>query len=249
MQAVILLAGYGSRLGRDDIAHKSLLPFDGETLLSRSLVFLKALDIDRVHLVTGHNKQAVRQYVSSLDLELECNFIENDVYRTTGNTLSMVMGLRCCHGDVIVLDGDVLYPQSAFNNFVQNSKPTSFALVPSDIDNTESTKVLIRSDDKIEAFVTKRNLTREEKLDFKFGGEAIGFFKLSAEDSKKFIEHYDSFESEYIKVLWEIPLTKFAKSVDLSTWFITEGPACFEIDTQEDYERALSSFVANKKNY
>ena len=77
----------------------------------------------------------------------------------------------------------------------------------------------------------------------------IGFFKLSAEDSKKFIEHYDSFESEYIKVLWEIPLTKFAKSVDLSTWFITEGPACFEIDTKEDYEQALSSFVANKKNY
>ncbi len=249
MQAVILLAGYGSRFGRDDIAHKSLLPFDGETLLSRSLIFLKALDIDRVHLVTGHNKQAVRQYVSSLDLGLECNFIENDVYRTTGNTLSMVMGLRSCHGNVIVMDGDVLYPQSAFNNFVQNSKPTSFALVPSDIDNTESTKVLIRSDDKIEAFVTKRDLTREEKIDFKFGGEAIGFFKLSAGDSKKFIEHYDSFESEYIKVLWEIPLTEFAKSVDLSTWFITDGPACFEIDTQEDYEQALSSFVANKKNY
>ena len=249
MQAVILLAGYGSRLGRDDIAHKSLLPFNSETLLSRSLIFLEALDIDCVHLVIGHNKQAVRQYVSSLDLGLECNFIENDVYRTTGNTLSMVMGLRCCHGDVIVLDGDVLYPQSAFNNFVQNSKPTSFALVPSDIDNTESTKVLIRSDDKIEAFVTKRDLTRKEKIDFKFGGEAIGFFKLSAEDSKKFIEHYDSFESEYLKVLWEIPLTKFAKSVDLSTWFITDGPACYEIDTQEDYELALSSFVANKKNY
>ena len=101
MQAVILLAGYGSRLDRDDIAHKSLLPFDGETLLSRSLISLKALDIDRVHLVTGHNNQAVRQYVSSLNLGLECNFIENDVYRTTGNTLSMVMGLRCCHGDVI----------------------------------------------------------------------------------------------------------------------------------------------------
>jgi choline kinase len=249
MQAVILLAGYGSRLGRDDIAHKSLLPFEGETLLSRSLVFLKDLGIDRVHLVTGHNKQVVRQYVCSLDLGLECNFIENDLYRTTGNTLSMVMGLRCCHGDVIVLDGDVLYPQSAFNNFIKNSKPTSFALVSSAIDDTESTKVLIRSGDTIEAFVTKRDLTREEKLNFKFGGEAIGFFKLSAEASKQFIEHYDSFESEYIKVLWEIPLTKFAKFVDLSAWFITEGPACFEIDTQEDYEQALSSFAANKKNY
>ena len=46
MQAVILLAGYGSRLGRDDIFHKSLLPFGDETLLSRHLTCLDALNID-----------------------------------------------------------------------------------------------------------------------------------------------------------------------------------------------------------
>ena len=249
MQAVILLAGYGSRLGRDDILHKSLLPFGDETLLSRHLACLDSLDISRVFLVVGHNKEDVKQYVGGLNLGLECNFIDNDVYRTTGNTLSMVMGLRYCQEDVIILDGDIFYPKAALEDFVKNSKPTSFALVPSDIDNTESTKVLIRSDGKIKVFVTKRDLTLEEKTDFEFGGEAIGFFKLSAGDKKKFIEHYEKFESDYLEALWEIPFTNFAKYVDLSPWFITQGPTCFEIDTQEDYEQALSNFMANRKSY
>ena len=182
MQAVILLAGYGSRLNRDDLPHKSLLPFDGETLLSRHLNCLEILKIERVHLVVGHNKEEVKKYVCNLNLKLGCNFIDNDVYQTTGNTLSMVMGLSYCQGDAIILDGDVLYPQTVFDDYVKHSKPTSFALVPADIDNTESAKVLIRPNGNIEAFVTKRDLTPEEKVDFYFGGEAIGFFKLSAQE-------------------------------------------------------------------
>ena len=249
MQAVILLAGYGSRLGRDDLPHKSLLPFDGETLLSRHLNCLELLKIERIHLVVGHNKEAVKEYVLGLNLKLDYNFIDNDVYRTTGNTLSMVMGLRCCQGDVIILDGDVLYPQQVFYDYVKYSKPTSFALVPADIDNTESTKVLIRSDGNIDAFVTKRDLTPEEKAAFNFGGEAIGFFKLSAEDIKKLIKHYENFEFKYVEVLWEIPFTNFAKYVNLTPWLITQGPTCFEIDTQDDYEQALSSFLENRNKY
>jgi len=249
MQAVILLAGYGSRLSRDDLPHKSLLPFDGETLLSRHLTCFETLEVERVHLVVGYNKELVRQYVFGLNLKLDCNFIDNDLYRTTGNTLSMVMGLRQCQGDVIILDGDVLYPQRVFCDYIKNSQPTSFALVPADIDNTESTKVLIRPDGKIEAFITKRDLTLEEKAGFDFGGEAIGFFKLSAEDRKNFIDHYENYESKYIKVLWEIPFTDFAQSVDLNPWLINQDLACFEIDTQDDYKKALSNFLGNRDKY
>ncbi len=92
-------------------------------------------------------------------------------------------------------------------------------------------------------------MTPEEKVDFEFGGEAIGFFKFSAETSKQFIEHYEKFESECVEVLWEIPFTEFAKYVDLDTWTITQGPPCFEIDTQQDYQEALTSFNANIDTY
>ncbi len=248
MEAIILLAGYGSRLNRQDIPHKSLLPFDNETLLSRHLSCLEELKIERTHLVLGHNREQVETYVQSLQLELPIRFIDNKVYRTTGNTLSMVMGLRQSEGDVLVLDGDVLYPRSVFIDYVRQSYASSFATTPGDIDDEESSKVLLKNPGTIQAFVTKRHLTEEEKNAFKFAGEAIGFFKLSQNNVKKFMDLYARHEAEYEKVLWEIPFTQFASEVDLKTW-VTANTDCFEIDTKEDYHHALAHFESNRNVY
>lgn len=248
MEAVILLAGYGSRLNRQDIHHKSLLPFGDDTLLSRHLSCLQELGIQRTHLILGHNKEKVEDYVRGLQLDLPIEFIDNKVYRTTGNTLSMVMGLRQCTGDVLILDGDVLYPRSILINYVRESASSSFALTPGDIDNEESAKVLMKPSGRIHAFITKRHFTEEEKNGFEFGGEAIGFFKLSASNVKKFVHLYEKHEAEYEPVLWEIPFTEFAREVDLDAWSTAET-ACFEIDTQEEYEHALDYFQRHRDIY
>ncbi len=248
MEAIILLAGYGSRLNRQDIPHKSLLPFGDDTLLSRHLSCLEELRIDRVHLVLGHNKEQVESYVRSLQLDLPIEFIDNKVYRTTGNTLSMVMGLRQCPGDVLIMDGDVLYPRSVFMDYARESDASSFAMTPGDIDDEESSKALLKPSGIIHAFITKRHLTEEEEKNFEFAGEAIGFFKLSMQNVKKFQNLYAQQEAEYEKVLWEIPFTDFAQEVDLKTW-ATDNTGCFEIDTQEDYEHALAAFERNRVVY
>ena len=248
MEAIILLAGYGSRLNRQDIPHKSLLPFGKETLLSRHLSCLQELNIERTHLVLGHNKENVESYVRNLQLDLPIQIIDNKVYRTTGNTLSMVMGLRQCSGDVIILDGDVLYPRSFFIDYARKSDVPSFAMTPGSIDDEESSKVLLRPSGVIHSFITKRHLTEEEKIGFKFAGEAIGFFKLSAQNVKTFLNLYAEHEDKYKNVLWEIPFTEFAQQTDLMIWS-TSKPGCFEIDTQEDYELALASFEQNRDIY
>jgi choline kinase len=248
MHAVILLAGYGSRLAQPDLPHKSLLPFGPETLLSRHLSVLDKLNIEKAHLVVGHNGDLVEKYVKSLSLSLPINFIHNELYLTTGNTLSMVLGLEQCEGDVLILDGDVLYPRSVFLEYVQESQPTSFALVPIDIEDEEASKVLLKPDGTIHAFITKRHLTKEEKNSFGFGGEAIGFFKLAEENVGKFLALYQKYEKEYAPVLWEIPFTEFAMEADISAWNITGGD-CFEIDTPEDYREALASFNNKRAVY
>ncbi len=248
MEAVILLAGHGSRLNRQDLPHKSLLPFGSETLLQRHLLSLQQAGIQKVHLVLGHNASQVRAHAESLGLGLELHCIDNPLYLTTGNTLSMVLGLRFCPGNAIVLDGDVLYPKSVFLDYVRDSKPTSFALVASDIDNAESAKVLLKPSGMIQAFITKRLLTEKERAEFKFGGEAIGFFKLSKEAVERFLLLYEENEAEFEKTLWEIPFTEFARHVDVHPWHI-QGPGCFEIDTQEDYDDALASFKSRPGFY
>lgn len=248
MEAIILLAGYGSRLNRQDIPHKSLLPFGRDTLLSRHLSCLEELKVDCVHLILGHNKEQVKGYVQSLQLDLPIRFIDNPVYRTTGNTLSMVMGLRQSTTDVLILDGDVLYPRQVFIEYVLRSDASSFAMTPGDIEDEESAKALLKKSGDIHAFITKRHLTETEKNNFEFAGEAIGFFKLSALNAKKFLALYEKNEAEYEKVLWEIPFTQFASEVDLKTWF-TGSADCFEIDTQEEYEHALDYFERNQGLY
>lgn len=160
----------------------------------------------------------------------------------------MVMGLRQSSGDVLILDGDVLYPRSIFIDYVRQSDASSFAVTPSDIDDEESSKALLKPSGIIHSFITKRHLTKAEKSDFKFAGEAIGFFKLSAQNVKNFLDLYAKEEAEYEKVLWEIPFTEFAKEIDLQTW-TTANSCCFEIDTQEDYECALDYFGRNRDVY
>ncbi len=250
MQAIILLAGYGSRLARDDLAHKSLLPFGDETLLSRHLSCLAELGAEKAVLVLGHNKEAVKEYVNALPPPLPVEFVDNDVYLTTGNTLSMVMGLRRTDGDVVVLDGDVLYPRRVFLEYARRSETSSFATVPVDIDNVECAKTLLNADGSIHAFVTKRALTTMEKELHEFGGEAIGFFKLSGADARRFADMYDKREAEWKEWLWEIPFTEFAQEdgAHLYPWSIDE-PGCFEIDDATDYQDALTFFEANRKRY
>lgn len=248
MQAVILLAGYGSRLNRTDLPHKVLLPFGDSTLLSRHLSCLKEIKIEKVVLVLGHNMEAVKAYVDGLNMDLRIEFTNNPAYLTTGNTLSMAMGLRQAKGDTLILDGDVLYPPSNFEDYVLNSPASSFAITHVDVDDEECSKVLLNSAGTIHAFITKRHLTVEEKANYKFAGEAIGIFKLAAADVKKFLDLYHQKEVEYETTLWEIPFSEFARQVDLHPHFLSET-GLFEIDTQEDYEQALAYFVKHPELY
>jgi choline kinase len=248
LEAIILLAGYGSRLDRQDLPHKGLLPFGEETLLSRHLKCLQALGIQKIHLILGHNAPALKSYVQDLKLDLPVHFIDNPVYRTTGNTLSMVMGLKHCQEETLILDGDVLYPPGALINYVQQAPRSSFALVPADIDNAECAKVLLNPSGTINAFITKRELTDEEKSGFGFGGEAIGFFMLRQEDVPRFVALYENDEPTYRPVLWEIPFTEFARNTSLHPWNVEEE-GCFEIDTQEDYSTALNRFQSHPDEY
>lgn len=244
MQAIILLAGYGSRLDLPELPHKVLLKIEKETLLSRHLHGLEDMGIAKVLLVVGHNAGAIREYVGGLNLKIEVEFIFNKVYRTTGNTLSLVMGLRQSDSDVLILDGDVLYPHRMLQEFINNAARSSFAIIPADIDNAECAKALLGAGGTIQSLVTKRLLTEEEKSRYKFAGEAIGFIKLSPEDAVRLVKIYDENESGYINTLWEEIFTELAPQSELFPYHIPQD-GCFEIDTQEDYEDALTFYKSH----
>ena len=108
-----------------------------------------------------------------------------------------------------------------------------------DINDVECAKVLLNPSGTINAFITKRALTEEEKFGFGFGGEAIGFFMLRQEDILRFVALYENDEPTYRPVLWETPFTEFARNTSLHPWNVVEK-GCFEIDIQEDYATAFN---------
>jgi choline kinase len=125
--------------------------------------------------------------VQSLNLDLPVHFIGNPVYRTTGNSLSVVMGLKHCQKETLILDGDIFYPPEALINYVQQTHRSSFALVPADIKNDECAKVLLNPSGTINVFITKRALMEDDKSGFGFRGKAIEFFILRQEDVLRFV--------------------------------------------------------------
>ena len=109
-QIIILAAGQGKRLlPLTKMLPKTMLKVGGTPIIDHILNSINLNSVNEFLIVVGHNKEEVKKYVRGLNLKLDCNFIDNDVYQTTGNTLSMVMGLRYCQGDVLILDGDILY--------------------------------------------------------------------------------------------------------------------------------------------
>ena len=141
-----------------------------------------------------------------------------------------------------------MYPPEALINYVQQAPLSSFALVPADINDAECAKVLLNPSGTINAFITKRALTEEEKSSFGFGVEAIEFFIIRQEDVLRFVALYENDEPTYRPVLWEIPFTEFARNTSLHPWNVAEE-GCFEIDTQEDYATALNRFQFHPDEY
>ena len=68
----------------------------------------------------------------------------------------------------------------------------------------------------------------------------------ASEDTKASL--YENNESTYEPVLWEIPFTEFARNTTLHPWNV-EQEGCFEIDTREDYQEALSRYQSHIDQY
>ena len=88
VEAVILAAGEGSRLGRSS---KPLAEVAGLTLLERTVASVRAAAITRVVIVVGHAKEAVAEFVSRRGLEVE--LVTNERF-SIGNGSSAVTTTR-----------------------------------------------------------------------------------------------------------------------------------------------------------
>lgn len=91
MQAIILAAGMGRRLGEwTKNQTKCMVPVNGVRLIDRVLGQLSKLSLQRVIIVVGYQGKALRDYIGHrYDDLLKIEYAENPIYDKTNNIYSL----------------------------------------------------------------------------------------------------------------------------------------------------------------
>ena len=162
MQAIILAAGMGRRLGEyTKNQTKCMVPVNGVRLIDRVLGQLSKLQLQRVIIVTGYKGKELREHIESLPLfpsqkkGLKVEFVENPIYDKTNNiySLSLVKD-QLQEDDTLLIESDLILSDRLFEMILENPYP-NLALVAKYETWMDGTMVRIDADDNIVNFISK----------------------------------------------------------------------------------------------
>ena len=92
MQAIILAAGMGKRLGEyTKNCTKCMVPVNGVTLIDRLLGQLSKLGLNRIVIVVGYKGKELIDYVGKEYMGLKIEYIKNLIYDRTNNIYSLAL--------------------------------------------------------------------------------------------------------------------------------------------------------------
>ena len=130
MQAVILAAGMGKRLGELTKGNtKCMIQVGNETLISRLLHQLDKQSISRIVLVVGYKAQELKDYLATLSFNTPIEFVENTVYDKTNNIYSLYLAKeQLQEKDTLLIESDLIFDDSLFPKIVNHPFP-NLALV------------------------------------------------------------------------------------------------------------------------
>ena len=156
MQAIILAAGMGKRLGEYTRNNtKCMVPVNGTPLIDRMLNQLSRLNLNRVVIVVGYEGKKLMEYVGEERNGLRIEYIENSVYDRTNNIYSLALAKeKMQEDDTLLLESDLIFEDSMLSLLLDNPFP-NLALVAKYETWMDGTMVCIDKDSNIVNFVTK----------------------------------------------------------------------------------------------
>lgn len=241
--ALILAAGYGSRIADVTDQPKSLLEVNGKPLMDWHFEAWKSVGIRNVVVVTGYKRDVLESYLSKFKTDFDIHFAINEDYRVKGNTYSFLYGLEKTKGDFLLFDADLIYDPKILKSFIEDKTPNQILVGESSIDDIECAKTMIDKNGFVRMTIDKRAVSEEERARFRFAGEAIGILKFSAnyrDDMYKACQTFLSNEKNISKN-WEHVMNEFLLNHDMSIHQAISD-RWVEIDNKEDLEKAKRLF-------
>ena len=197
MQAIILAAGMGKRLG--DLTKnntKCMLEVNGVRLVDRFITQLSKFKLNRLVIVVGYEGQKLIDYIGHrYDEVLKIEFIHNPIYDKTNNIYSLALAKEVlCEDDTILLESDLIFEDEMLDKLV-NHPDKNLALVAKYESWMDGTMVRIDEDRNILNFIPKQAF-RYEDVDVYY--KTVNIYKFSKEFSKN---QYVPFLEAYCKVM------------------------------------------------
>ena len=180
MQAVILAAGMGRRLGELTKGNtKCMVEVNGVTLIDRLLGQLSALDLKRVVIVVGYEGEKLVNYIGDrFNDKFEIVFINNPIYDKTNNIYSLALAReQLVEDDTILLESDLIFDDRMFSLILDNPYP-NLALVAKYQTWMDGTMVRIDEDNNIVNFITKKAFKYSD-VDYYY--KTVNIYKFSKE--------------------------------------------------------------------
>lgn len=250
MQAIILAAGMGRRLGEltgDNT--KCMIKVNGVTLIERMLGQLESLDLSRIIIVAGYEGKKLIEFVSTLNIKTPIEWVTNPIYDTTNNIYSLYLAKEhLINEDTLLLESDLIFEKECLNLLLDDSYP-NLALVAKYEHWMDGTVVTIDPDNNITSFVSKKYFDYDDLHHYY---KTVNIYKFSKEFSQT---HYVPFLKAYSKALgnneyYEQVLRVIAlldkpeiKALPL------EGQKWYEIDDVQDLNIAETYFSGDHEKF
>ena len=248
MQAIILAAGMGRRLGEYTKENtKCMLPVNGVRLIDRLLSQLSKLELNRVVIVVGYQGQNLINYIGNrYNKQLKIEFVENPIYDKTNNIYSLALAKdKLQEDDTLLIESDLIFDDGMFSLLTENPYP-NLALVAKYETWMDGTMVRLDADNNIVNFVPKAAFDYNETDSYY---KTVNIYKFSREFSQTkyvpFLEAYSKAvgNNEYYENVLRI--ISFLNSHDLKALPIT-NEKWYEIDDKQDLDIAEALFADEK---
>ena len=197
MQAIILAAGMGRRLGSYTKENtKCMVPVNGVRLIDRMLTQLSALHLKRVLMVVGYKGKELIHHIGERYADaLKIEYVENPIYDRTNNIYSLsLVKEQMQEDDTLLIESDLIFSERLFSMILADKRP-NIALVAKYETWMDGTMVRIDGDGNIVNFVPKKAFNYQE-VDSYY--KTVNIYKFSKAFSQT---QYVPFLDAYCKAL------------------------------------------------
>mgnify|MGYP005915327707 CR=1 FL=1 len=196
MQAIILAAGMGKRLGELTRHNtKCLVEVNGISLIDRMLTQLSCLNLSRVVIVVGYKGDKLRSYIGDKYKSLRIEYVENSIYDKTNNIYSLSLASKeLQEDDTLLIESDLIFDDTLFPLIIGDPYP-NLALVAKYESWMDGTMVCLDEENNIVNFVSKKAFRYSDTEHYY---KTVNIYKFSKEFS---CTRYVPFLDAYTKAL------------------------------------------------